>query len=259
MMFQRLVVLPALVLLVVLVHHAESGPLERQRLFTPADELGDQFEGDIRLTEEQEVGLRKRTGMYLPTFLWPDRTVPYEIVANDFAPNQRAAIESAMRAIEASTCVRFLPATASTVDYVRIAAGQGCSSFVGRVRGAQQLLLQPDPVGSGCFVHGTIVHELIHALGFYHMQSATDRDNWISIQWQNIEPGREGNFQSYGTDRILNYGVAYDYGSVMHYGERAFSTNGLPTIVPRADGVVIGQRVAMSSGDIQRIRNMYQC
>ncbi|XP_058125716.1 zinc metalloproteinase nas-15-like [Anopheles ziemanni] len=249
----------AVLVVVLMVPRVAPGPLERHRLPVPADELGDNFEGDILLTEEQSVQLRKRTGMYLPTFLWPDRTVPYEIVTSDFSPDHRSAIEAAMRTIEAFTCIRFVPATASTVDFVRIRAGQGCSSFVGRIRGAQQLTLQTDPVGSGCFRHGTIVHELIHALGFYHMQSATDRDDWVSIQWENIEPGREGNFQSYGTDRILSYGVEYDYGSIMHYDERAFSTNGLPTIVPRANGVVIGQRVAMSSGDIQRILNMYQC
>lgn len=165
-----------------------------------------------------------------------------------------------MRTIEQHTCVRFVPATATTADYVRIAGGSsGCSSFVGRIRDAQALRLQPSSVGTGCFTQGTIVHELIHALGFYHMQSATERDLYVDILWQNIVPGREGNFQSYGTDRIINYGVGYDYGSVMHYNTHAFSVNGLPTVVPKVANVAIGQRVAMSSGDIQRIKNMYGC
>uniref|UniRef100_A0A8W7P9E3 Metalloendopeptidase n=1 Tax=Anopheles coluzzii TaxID=1518534 RepID=A0A8W7P9E3_ANOCL len=198
----------------------------------PADQTGDNFEGDILLSDEQQKEMRKRTGMYLPTFIWPDRTVPYEIVSTDFT-------------------------TATTADYVRIAGGSsGCSSFVGRIRGAQALRLQPSSVGTGCFTQGTIVHELIHALGFYHMQSATERDLYVDILWQNIVPGREGNFQSYGTDRIINYGVGYDYGSVMHYNTHAFSANGLPTVVPKVANVAIGQRVAMSSGDIQRIRNI---
>uniref|UniRef100_A0A182QZ47 Metalloendopeptidase n=1 Tax=Anopheles farauti TaxID=69004 RepID=A0A182QZ47_9DIPT len=227
----------------------------------PVNELGDNFEGDILLVEEQSVELRKRTGMYLPTFLWPDRTVPYEIVVSHFTLDQRNAIEAAMRAIEQSTCVRFVPATASTVDFVRISTGNGsgCTSFVGRVRGAQTLQLEPSAVGTGCFTHGTIIHELIHALGFYHMQSATDRDQYVDILWQNIAPGQESNFLSYGTDRIMSYGVAYDYDSVMHYDALAFSINGSPTIVPKVANVAIGQRVAMSPGDIQRINNMYQC
>ncbi|XP_041782219.1 zinc metalloproteinase nas-15-like [Anopheles merus] len=226
----------------------------------PADQTGDNFEGDILLSDEQQKEMRKRTGMYLPTFIWPDRTVPYEIVSTDFTLEQTTAITTAMRTIEQHTCVRFVPATATTADYVRIAGGgSGCSSFVGRIRGAQALRLQPSSVGTGCFTQGTIVHELIHALGFYHMQSATERDLYVDILWQNIVPGREGNFQSYGTDRIINYGVGYDYGSVMHYNTHAFSANGLPTVVPKVANVAIGQRVAMSSGDIQRIRNMYGC
>ena len=51
----------------------------------PADQTGDNFEGDILLSDEQQKEMRKRTGMYLPTFIWPDRTVPYEIVSTDFS------------------------------------------------------------------------------------------------------------------------------------------------------------------------------
>jgi hypothetical protein len=36
---------------------------------------------------------------------------------------------------------------------------------------------------------GTIIHELLHALGFYHQQSATERDDYVRINWNNIEPG----------------------------------------------------------------------
>ncbi|XP_050080869.1 zinc metalloproteinase nas-15-like [Anopheles maculipalpis] len=225
----------------------------------PADAFGDNFEGDILLSDVQLAEMKKRTGMYLPTFIWPDRTVPYQIVATDFTSDQTNAILAAMRTIELHTCLRFVPATSTTTDFIQITTGTGCSSFVGRVRGAQALRLQPSTVGTGCFTHGTIVHELIHALGFYHMQSATERDQYVDILWQNIAPGREGNFQLYGTDRVINYGVAYDYDSVMHYHTHAFSANGQPTILPKMANVAIGQRTGMSPGDIQRIRNMYQC
>ena len=37
--------------------------------------------------------------------------------------------------------------------------------------------------------HGTIIHELLHALGFEHMHSATDRDKYVEIKWKNIQKG----------------------------------------------------------------------
>jgi hypothetical protein len=42
--------------------------------------------------------------------------------------------------------------------------------------------------------------------------------------------GTENNFNKYDANTITNFGVPYDYGSVMHYGAYAFSVNGLATI-----------------------------
>lgn len=44
-------------------------------------------------------------------------------------------------------------------------------------------------LAKGCFKHGTVVHEMLHTLGFYHMQSTYDRDNFVEIVWENIKAG----------------------------------------------------------------------
>lgn len=99
-------------------------------------------------------------------------------------------------------------------------------------RGRQQLNLQLFEPGVGCFRSGTVVHEFLHTLGFYHMQSATERDDYVMIAWEHIIPGMEHNFNTYGADVITNFGVEYDVVSVMHYNAYAFTKNGFATIIP---------------------------
>ena len=53
-----------------------------------------------------------------------------------------------------------------------------------------------------------------------------------TVQLVCSSPGYEHNFNTYPASEITNFGVTYDYGSVMHYGAYGFSVNGLPTIVP---------------------------
>lgn len=71
------------------------------------------------------------------------------------------------------------------------------------------------------------------ALGFYHMQSTFDRDDFIVVNWENVKKGKHNrNFLKYSSDMVTSFNVPYDYDSVLHYGAQAFSRNGRPTIIP---------------------------
>lgn len=91
------------------------------------------------------------------------------------------------------------------------------------------------------------------------MQSATDRDKYVTILWKNIKLNAKSNFKTYSRFEISQQGTPYDYASVMHYAPTAFSKNGMATIVPRDPFATIGQRIGMSEGDIARINVMYKC
>ena len=55
------------------------------------------------------------------------------------------------------------------------------------------------------------------------------RDQYVKINFENIQAGKEHNFDAKSPSAALLYGE-YDYGSVMHYGRCAFTSNNMETI-----------------------------
>ncbi|CAF0895916.1 unnamed protein product [Brachionus calyciflorus] len=203
--------------------------------------LGDFFEGDI-------AGVDKGLAQ-IPTSSygkWPGGVVPYIIDPLTYDQNQTTTILSAMRLIEDQTringkdCIRFVP-RGNEATYLRIFNGQGCWSYVGKQNraGAQQVSLQKptETNRASCIWKGTIAHELLHALGFWHEQSREDRDNFVKINWQNIALDQQHNFNKYTSSSADLQGFPYDYYSIMHYEWNAFSLNGQATVVALQSGI----------------------
>ena len=68
------------------------------------------------------------------------------------------------------------------------------------------------------FQLGTIAHEIGHALGFHHEQARPDRDDYVTIHYDNINPSNYVNFMKYNSIDVASHDIPYDYNSVMHYG-----------------------------------------
>lgn len=108
---------------------------------------------------------------------------------------------------------------------------------------------------------GSMIHELGHAIGFWHEHSRPDRDAYIRILSNNIWPAKIGNFQKLPPTEVDMLGTPYDYDSIMHYGAKAFTRNDQPTLEVRESSYtrVIGQRSGLSKTDILQANLLYGC
>ncbi len=183
--------------------------------------------------------------------LWTNSEMPY-VIESSVGPQKVEWINWAIQHVASQSPLRFRPATNADADHVFFrdsGSGSGCYSYLGRTGGPQEIQV------GGCGVRGSVVHEILHAAGFYHEQSRGDRDDYIIINWNDIDPAHRSNFEIRG-QRGQDIG-AYDYGSIMHYGARAFSMSGNPTIVPKTPGAQIGQREGLSPLDRAALQQLY--
>lgn len=206
-------------------------------------------EGDIVVPEAKN---NKEGAVVIPEMngnRWPKAEVPF-MIAGNMPRENRDNIYRAMMDIEYYTPVRFIEDNNNQhFDHLYFTPSSGCASYVGRIGGEQTVWLAP-----GCY-KGSTIHEILHALGFWHEQSRADRESYVHIAWENITEENKHNFQQHIWDGD-DLGD-YNYGSIMHYGARAFSKNGLDTIIPLDRNARIGQRAGLNEGDIAAVKTLY--
>ncbi|XP_031567552.1 zinc metalloproteinase nas-14-like [Actinia tenebrosa] len=185
---------------------------------------------------------------------WPHGIVYYE-VNNDLKKNDVAmeGIRKGMDMWSDKTCVKF-EKRINEDAYVHFYLGGDCYSEIGRSGYKQFISLAPH-----CWQAAETAHVIGLALGLYPEQSRYDRDNYVTINWNNIRDDAKRRFIKYpkGVADIENFD--YDYQSIMHYKKNAFTKNGLPTIVPATSNVGIGQRNGPSVMDVEKIHFLYHC
>lgn len=183
------------------------------------------FEGDLNIPPEmirQYYGIpdgasSKRAATSLELKLWPNGTVPYDIDL-DLPPEVINNISIAIYDWEANTCLQFELVNSSLLpfyfDFVFFTSVSfGCYSRLGRYGGGQIINLGSDVCGQ----IGVIIHEIGHAVGFWHEQSRPDRDQYIAILWANMAFWYWRAFEKRLDDEVDYRGIGYDYASIMHY------------------------------------------
>ncbi|XP_023230405.1 zinc metalloproteinase nas-6-like [Centruroides sculpturatus] len=217
---------------------------------TEALQNPDLFLGDIMGMEDNEM-----RNAIKPSRRWNSGIVPYTIHRS--SENMKYLITKAMNHINNATggCITFKERQYEP-DYIVFINGNGCSSYVGRVKGEQHLSL-----GEKCKYVGTIVHEIVHALGFYHEQNRSDRDDHLIIYWKNIEDKYVDQFKLLDRNLITIYND-FDPESIMIYGNYAASKDSKSMTMEAKSGVQLlspFQKSGLSPSDVYRIKRLYEC
>lgn len=222
------------------------------------DSDGTYFLDDIVFSEEQIEIMntpQQRAAVRTPfVWYWPNKVIRYNIRPG-FSTKEIGYITSALNILENTICIDFVPGGVSS-NY--------CIFFY------PNTLRNASPVGmntstrntielySDGFDTATVIHEVMHSLGFFHEQSRNDRDDYVVIYEENIMENKERNFAKI-VDIPEYDGTSlgpFDYNSIMIYDSYEFTGNNNVTIT-KLDGSTIPRNTSLSYYDIRGLNYIY--
>lgn len=147
----------------------------------------------------------KRLGKVDKSFRWPGGIVPV-LISPQFDQNYQRTIRAAADYISRGSCIKFDFSARSHPVYVNLLPGEPgvCSAGVGYSGATAAMKLDP----SQC-TQGSAIHEFLHVLGFEHMHTAPDRDNYVTVNYDNIEADDKPNFDKVSNDFSM-FNTKYD-------------------------------------------------
>ncbi|MCQ9640865.1 M12 family metallopeptidase [Chryseobacterium sp. WG14] len=208
------------------------------------------FQGDIVLSDQQLAGDNSLNKGGASFSRWPGAKIYYSVAGNMGSINANK-ITTAVNEYNSKTNTQWIPRT-NQANYVEFIFGSSSGSdgwaHIGYQGGKQTISLdQYISVGS-------VIHEMGHTVGLYHEHARKDRDQYLSIQWNNIQDGQAYNFNKYNSGTDIG---PFNINSVMMYWPNSYSKNGQPTIKRANNTTFTYNRTGFTTGDINTINTMY--
>ena len=147
---------------------------------------------------------------------WPDGIIPYDI-SKLTKKQQSLALRAMQRWVDTGAKITFIPHTTET-EYVNFTGRTNTgnnTSHVGFIKGERT------DINITAFwwrdLEWMPAHELGHVLGFFHEHQRWDRDQFVTIHYENIKPGRAHDYDWIARTNWIVSSTPYDYYSIMHY------------------------------------------
>ncbi|HXP83493.1 MAG TPA: M12 family metallopeptidase [Bryobacteraceae bacterium] len=184
--------------------------------------------------------------------------VPYTVVSDN--PNRAAAI-TAFNTIF-SGVIQWQP-RASETDYVEFNFNPSDMSGACEANVGINTFSPPNMIGGSVTCdEGTVLHEMGHAIGLWHEMSRSDRDQYVTVNYNNVIKGSRSNFDIRQDNAQIS--GSFDYASVMIYHAFGFSRTGASTLESIPPGITFrglpdGSSAVgtYSAGDIDAIKRLY--
>lgn len=167
----------------------------------------------------------------------------------------RENIDQAMNMISAQTGIQFVERT-NQAEYLHFQGNlEANNSPIGWRAFASIGELFNRVNVANIYTPAIIAHEIMHSMGIMHEQCRPDRDQFVTINLENVEERYRHNFNIY--TEMAGYGD-FDFGSVMMYGPRDFAIRADTDVITRVGGgTYVEQRTHLSDGDYAGINQLY--
>ncbi len=217
------------------------------------------FVGDMLLSQEQidkinAQNITRSAVIMGKDFYWPNKVVPYYIAAS-ISLQQRQEIELALADIESAAYISFQQSTSGGIGKIVFenVAGDVSYSWVGK-QATKPNTIQLSSYSS----KGTIIHEVMHSLGYFHEHNRKDRDSYITVLYDNIQPEFLYAFDKYNLNNEGYDRGVFDFNSIMLYSSTYFQiNNSVYSMVKKNGSPFFAQRSGLSSGDIAGLNFIY--
>lgn len=192
--------------------------------------------------------------------LWPRGLVEYDVhptLRNSY--DFMTKIYNLTMLIGLRTCVRFVRTRGMRNDIVFIIPFERPFAERGRQGNFRNRYFNHTLVGLPRNADDrTVLHELMHSIGIAGEQNREDRDTYVTINFANIMPGKEGAFKKEIFPPHPSAYPPYSLRTAMHYPLTAFSNNSrLKTITIKNSSILSSYSEHHVAYDLDRISGLY--